>query len=318
MVKGDDILSKTIYSYADSLSQLLPVGSTVFINDHSDFNGVISYFGKYVAVKISNRLTKNKNFNVVDRNSIELILKEQKFQYSGVVDEKTAVELGKMVGASVIVFGTITEFTNKVSIDSKILSVQTAKVIGTTDYSINKTKDVADLIATVISSSEQQKKELETERQKILKQIDLERENKLAGLELEERQLKQKIINLETEYREKSVVLKEYKVQQEKLRKIENEIEKIHREIDNASNKIRLLKIGMTKDEVWEILGKRARQSESPYDCLYVGKYILVFKGKTLMKGCIMGDSTNPGGIGNIIDDCSSCQHFDTINRIRY
>ena len=319
MVKGDDILSKTIYSYADSLSQLLPVGSTVFINDHSDFNGVTSYFGKYVAVKISNRLTKNKNFTVVDRNSIELILKEQKLQYSGVVDEKTAVELGKMVGASVIVFGSITEFTDKVSIDSKILSVETAKVIGTTDYSINKTKDVADLIATVISSSEQQKKELEAERQKILQQIDLERENKLAGLELEERQLKQKIINLEREYREKSVVLKEYKVQKEKLRKIESEINKIHNEIDRASNKISLLKIGMTKDEVLEILGKRARQSESPYDCLYVGKYILVFKGATLMKGCIMGDSTNPDvSYGNIADDCSSCQAFRTPNRIRF
>jgi len=316
MVKGDDILSKTIYSYADSLSHLLPVGSTVFINDHSDFNGVISYFGKYVAVKISNRLTKNKNFTVVDRNSIELILKEQKFQYSGVVDEKTAVELGKIVGASVIVFGTITEFTNKVSIDSKILSVQTAKVIGTTDYSINKTKDVADLIATVISSSEQQKKELEAERQKILQQIDLERENKLAGLELEERQLKQKIINLEREYREKSVVLKEYQVQQEKLRKVESEIAKIHREIDNASNKIRLLKIGMTKEEVEKIIGDRFRYDQYA-DCGSVGKYILVFEGSVLVKGCMIGDRTqNPYDKG--IRDCAGCAVRGTPNRIKY
>ena len=75
----------------------------------------------------------------------------------------------------------------------------------------------------------------------------------------------------------------------------------------------------MTKDEVLEILGKRARQSESPYDCLYVGKYILVFKGATLMKGCIMGDSTNPDvSYGNIADDCSSCQAFRTPNRIRF
>jgi len=302
MVKGDDILSKTIYSYADSLSQLLPVGSTVFINDHSDFNGVTSYFGKYVAVKISNRLTKNKNFTVVDRNSIELILKEQKLQYSGVVDEKTAVELGKMVGASVIVFGSITEFTDKVSIDSKILSVQTAKVIGTTDYSINKTKDVADLIATVISSSEQQKKELEAERQKILQQIDLERENKLAGLELEERQLKQKIVNLEREYREKSVVLKEYKIQRNKLKKIKSEIEKIYREIDQTNNKVLSLKVGMTLNEVQNFLGERFKAFGNPNTqagCGITGKYILVFENGILVKGCTLG--------GAVID-CRTCK----------
>jgi len=314
MVKDNDILSKTIYSYADSLSQLLPIGSTVFINDHSDFNGVTSYFGKYVAIKISNRLTKNKNFTVVDRNSIELTLKEQKFQYSGAVDEKTAVEVGKMVGASVIVFGTITEFTNKVSIDSKILSVKTAKVIGTTDYSINKTNDVADLIATVISSSEQQKKELEKERQKILQQIDLERENKLAGLELEERQLKQKIVNLEREYREKSVVLKEYQVQKEKLRKVESEITKIHNEIDQASNKISMLKIGMHHKEVEKIVGDRFNYSNFP-DCSIIGRYFLIYEKGILIKGCIAGDRTN---VGNLVDDCSSCSSFDTKNRIKY
>ena len=40
----------------------------VFINDHSDFNGVTSYF-RYK--KISNRLTKNKNMLIVDREVVE-------------------------------------------------------------------------------------------------------------------------------------------------------------------------------------------------------------------------------------------------------
>ncbi|MBT7825734.1 MAG: hypothetical protein HN600_04000 [Bacteroidetes bacterium] len=313
-VKGEDILTITINAYADSLSQFIPIGSTVFINDHSDFNGVTSYFGKFVAVKISNRLSNNKNFTVVDRNSIELIIKEQKFQYSGIVDEKTAVELGELIGASVTVFGTITEFTNKVSIDSKILNVETAKIIGTTDYSIIKTKDIANLIATVISSSEEQKKDLEKERQKILQQIDIERENKLAGLELEERLLKQKLSDLENEFRKKSVVLKEYKIQQEELRKIEDEIDRIHHEIDSASNKISSLKVGMTLNEVRQIIGKRFRY-DSYGECGYFGKYILCFKGDILVKGCMIGDRSK---VGSYIDNCSSCSYYDSLNRIKY
>ena len=46
----DDFLTLTINAYADSLSNLLPMGSTVFIKDHSDFNGVTSYFGKYLSL----------------------------------------------------------------------------------------------------------------------------------------------------------------------------------------------------------------------------------------------------------------------------
>lgn len=74
----------------------------------------------------------------------------------------------------------------------------------------------------------------------------------------------------------------------------------------------------MTKDEVKKIIGNRAFEGGSPYDCLFVGKYILVFVGGVLMKGCIIGDTTRPNGKGNIADDCSSCKSFPTTNRIRY
>ncbi len=41
-------------------------------------------------------------FKVVERQRIRDILKEQEFQYSGLVDESTAVEFGKILGADVV------------------------------------------------------------------------------------------------------------------------------------------------------------------------------------------------------------------------
>lgn len=38
MVNENDFLTLTINSYANSLSNLLPIGSTVFINDHSEYS----------------------------------------------------------------------------------------------------------------------------------------------------------------------------------------------------------------------------------------------------------------------------------------
>ncbi len=41
-------------------------------------------------------------FKVVERNRIEDLMKELKFQYSGLVDESTAKEFGKMLGADMV------------------------------------------------------------------------------------------------------------------------------------------------------------------------------------------------------------------------
>ncbi len=47
-------------------------------------------------------LLKAGIFKVVERQRIKDVLKEQEFQYSGLVDESTAVEFGKLLGADVV------------------------------------------------------------------------------------------------------------------------------------------------------------------------------------------------------------------------
>ena len=222
-------------------------------------------------------------------------------------------ELAKNLGQDLKEF---IKFLKEVNIDSKIISVKTSKVIGTADFSIKKSADVANLIATVILSSSQQKEELEKERQKILQDIESERADKLAGLQFEEKQLKQKIVDLEREYREKSVVLKEYKVQQEKLNDIDDEIAKIYRSIDRASNKISSLKIGMTPKDIKKIIGKRFNKSTYERHAI-VGKYILVFEEGVLVKGCKLGEEVDIGYSTVIVDGGVQCSINGT-NIIKY
>lgn len=56
---------------------------------------------------------KDPFLKVVDRENMMAILQEQKLQLSGVVDDKTAVEVGKLVGAQVILTGTVLKFEEK-------------------------------------------------------------------------------------------------------------------------------------------------------------------------------------------------------------
>ncbi|MEN9333020.1 MAG: hypothetical protein RLY35_200 [Bacteroidota bacterium] len=56
---------------------------------------------------------KDPFLRVVDRENMMAILQEQKLQLSGVVDDATAVEVGKIVGAQVILTGTVLNYDEK-------------------------------------------------------------------------------------------------------------------------------------------------------------------------------------------------------------
>ena len=85
--------------------------------------------GAFATEEIILQLVRTRKFRVVDRDSIETILKEQNFQYSGVVSDETAVSIGKFIGASVIITGVIRHMHNQFDFSLKILDVETAEIV---------------------------------------------------------------------------------------------------------------------------------------------------------------------------------------------
>ena len=54
-----------------------------------------------------------KYFRVISRNDLEKVIHEQKLQNSGLVDEKTAVQLGEIVGAQALISGRVSSPTKQ-------------------------------------------------------------------------------------------------------------------------------------------------------------------------------------------------------------
>ncbi len=57
---------------------------------------------------LTQQLIATKRFEVVDRQTLGKIIQEQKLAASGLIDEKSAPTLGKLLGASALIFGRIT------------------------------------------------------------------------------------------------------------------------------------------------------------------------------------------------------------------
>ena len=63
-------------------------------------------FIEFSADKLTEFLVNEHSFTVVERQNLDVLQKELNFQYSGEVNDKTAVSIGRRLGARCIALGT--------------------------------------------------------------------------------------------------------------------------------------------------------------------------------------------------------------------
>jgi len=90
---------------------------------------------------------------VVDRQQLDLIRKEQNFQWSGEVDDKHALEIGKFFGAQTIVSGKVSQIAERYRFTIRALNVQTAQVQGQNNFNIAAGKTITALMNSKGSAS---------------------------------------------------------------------------------------------------------------------------------------------------------------------
>ena len=140
--KEPNLLLNEIKNYADTLSLEIPLGSSVYIADHTDFGGLSSYFGGFVADQLFQHLSSNQDYTILDRNPVQIILDQQNLRALDIMNEKVAKTFMDVVSAEIVIFGTITEFANKININSKVVSLNDLEIISTAKYSIKKIKEL--------------------------------------------------------------------------------------------------------------------------------------------------------------------------------
>lgn len=104
-----------------------------------DFEGIGVTEGeaRILTQRLTSEMITLELYQVLERSEMKRLLDEQKFQYSGCVDTKCAVELGKMLGAKYMVVGTISKFGKSYTIDSRLLYVETGEAYVSGKYSSN-------------------------------------------------------------------------------------------------------------------------------------------------------------------------------------
>jgi hypothetical protein len=84
---------------------------------------------QFVMDEIEFQLVDSKQYEMVDRKTLDTVRAEQNFQTSGEVSDDSAVTIGNMLGANIVITGSITGSDNTQRLTLKALDVKTAKIV---------------------------------------------------------------------------------------------------------------------------------------------------------------------------------------------
>jgi len=136
--RGDDgfditFNDKAIPSIFNTLSQNIPVRSRLAVVGIDSPNPQEAAF--YLN-ELTLQFVNSKNYTVVDRSNIDTVLKEQNFQLSGHVDDDAIVSIGKFIGATVVITGSISGSGSQKRLVIKAIDVLTSEILSMSSVSL--------------------------------------------------------------------------------------------------------------------------------------------------------------------------------------
>lgn len=112
---------------------------SIAVVDFTYSDGHPSWDGDIIADRLTTEIVRMKGFKIIERKDIEKVLKELKFQRSGLVDINSIKETGKMRGADWLVVGKLTKLSDdQIEINARVVVVESCEVISAASGVVKK------------------------------------------------------------------------------------------------------------------------------------------------------------------------------------
>ena len=119
-------LENAVNRAAELLIANIPSGATLAVLSIATNDPDLADF---VIEELAYLMVETRKYKVVDRRSLDAVRAETNFQYSGDVDDNSAATIGKMLGASIVITGSVSGTGATRRLRAKALDVQTGEII---------------------------------------------------------------------------------------------------------------------------------------------------------------------------------------------
>ncbi|MBF0396912.1 MAG: hypothetical protein HQK78_09080 [Desulfobacterales bacterium] len=126
----------------------------IAVIDFLDINGQSTEFGKFLSEELIAHLFNTQKFIIIERRMLNKVIEEHKLSVSGMLDEKTVKQLGKLLGIDAICSGSITDLGSSLKINARLISTETGSIFSTASTDLKKDDSINKLLgkSSAISS----------------------------------------------------------------------------------------------------------------------------------------------------------------------
>ena len=119
-----------------SLTRVYPQDLPVIAVLDFDALGISEQEAQVLTNRVRANLVRTGAYTVIDRGQMQGILEEQDFQQTGCVSDECAVEVGALLGASLMLAGSIGRFGSLWTIEMRIMDVATSRITKSASYDV--------------------------------------------------------------------------------------------------------------------------------------------------------------------------------------
>jgi TolB-like protein/TM2 domain-containing membrane protein YozV len=122
-----------------AVTQPVPVA----VLDFRAIGGPEERVAEAVAENLRNALVQHRQFAVIERSQIQQVLKEQSLTQTGLTDSRQAVTLGRLLGAKVIVVGSVTKLGDTYTVNARFIDGESGQVTEAKSLKTDNENDLA-------------------------------------------------------------------------------------------------------------------------------------------------------------------------------
>jgi TolB-like protein len=145
-------IASLCFSNLLTANEIITVAVSEFRTNTDDKN--LDWLGSSCSDGIIGILASDRKVRIVERAYLDKIIAEMKLQLGGMVDENSAVEIGRILGAQFFIFGSVNKLGENINLTARIVNVETTEIAGQAraNGNINNLFEIQDELAKQISS----------------------------------------------------------------------------------------------------------------------------------------------------------------------
>jgi len=141
-------LADGLKDLADQITRGVPSEKrgSIAVLSFRNLDGDESMLGAHIAETMTTYLFQAGYRNIIERSMLDRAMSELKLGQSGLIDKETAKKIGKFVSADYVVAGVMTDLSSQVSLNCRMIEVQTGQIAAVAQTNIVKDDDVKKII----------------------------------------------------------------------------------------------------------------------------------------------------------------------------